>query len=135
MAGELAERSCGQSGNKVVGVYYGLEYHHASHATLPSYVERVIVNLKNILGHQTIVLHIKNNCLGENKQLFVEGSLVAGTPVKTESLTAVKVLSARFEHCIVGNRQLLFNDFEDHMNNDSFCDYRNLELIGSLKTV
>lgn len=65
-------RSCIQSGNKVVDVYYGLEYHHASHSTLSPYVKRIITNLNNILGHQAIILHIKSNCLGENNQLFVE---------------------------------------------------------------
>jgi hypothetical protein len=45
-------------------------------------------------GHQTIILHRKNNCLGENNQLFVEGTLESGPHIKTESLTVVKELSA-----------------------------------------
>ena len=71
MSAELAERSTTQ-GNQVLGFYYGLEYHHSSHFTVPSYVKRITANFKNILGHQAIVVQINNNLIGETKKLFVD---------------------------------------------------------------
>eukprot|EP01033_Poteriospumella_lacustris_P014360 gene14360-10259_t len=130
ISAELAERSVAQTSKKVLGFYYGLEY---TSTMVPAYIERIAANLKNILGAQAIALQFKNNLLGTSKSLFVEGSLVTGSAVKTESVSLVTDVNQHFTDSITHQRHLLLCDFEEHMNCDSFGDYFNKELVASLK--
>lgn len=53
-----------------MGIYYALEYDNKG--APPPYIERIIANLKHILGPQALVVQFRNNLLSQSKALFVE---------------------------------------------------------------